>query len=130
MSTMRLLVLGGVLGLAELPQVSLGQELGPSTPVPPGFQQVIATDQTFSLLLPANWTVREATAESFFAWSPYGESLASGKAVIFADQRGAALAMQAMQSAGYPPQQLMMLGKLVSPPLAPVDVIRDRKSVV
>jgi hypothetical protein len=94
----------------------------PATPV--NFRTVMAQDQTFTIQLPSDWQVREATLDNFFAWSPRGESISSGNLPVFTNTATMSQALQTLQSVGVPPQQLALMSRLVSPPLPPVDVIR------
>ena len=95
------------------------------------FKTVLATDGTFSMKVPSDWTVQSATMDRLTLWSPRGEMILRFAEQVVGNQQ--TLQFQLLgeqglrQQAGKAPltrEELELRARKVSPPLSPVDVVR------
>jgi hypothetical protein len=87
--------------------------------------QAVANDGTFSVWLPAGWKqVGQATLDGALFFSGQGESFAAGMEQVFTND-----AMLRANIPGYrailSPAQLVLKGRLLSPPLNPLQVVTE-----
>ena len=88
------------------------------------FQQILADDGTFTLQVPIGWEkMGPATFEGSSIVSKRGEGLASGMVVVYANQSMLQTNLHALSTI-YPPLQLVLMSRLLSRPLSPLEVVR------
>lgn len=115
----------GLLRLAAVSGGALAQAPRAAAPGAAAFGQFQAPDGTFRVELPADWQLAAATPENFQAFSPLGEAFRAGKLDVFLDAQSLEATLEALQITGQrSPQELMLMRRLVAPPLTPDGVVR------
>jgi len=75
------------------------------------------------MAVPADWQVAPPAGQNFGAFSGRGESFSCGVLEVFADLGSMRNAQQAFAMMGKPRQELAFMERLVSPPLAPNQIV-------
>lgn len=93
---------------------------------PMSFREVRAQDGSFSAKVPADWRVTSALLRYFQIDSPGGEKVIAAALDVTADAQSLQNYVALMQQHGIrvPQDELALMGRLVSRPLPPTDVVR------